>query len=115
MGAGGAPLCQAQGLGCLPGGVQHCQAPSAAMPISRGTGTPPWGQRAGGCCGVQTCGFWGAALSQGGLFDPCHPPVAPALPRHIVAIPSMPPLPPRLTGHPHTVLELEQTQQYSHR
>ncbi|XP_052664642.1 glutamine-rich protein 2 isoform X3 [Harpia harpyja] len=34
---------------------------------------------------------------------------------HIVAIPSMPPLAPRLAGHPHTILELEQTQQHSHR
>ncbi|XP_049669103.1 glutamine-rich protein 2 isoform X2 [Accipiter gentilis] len=34
---------------------------------------------------------------------------------HIMAIPSMPPLAPRLAGHPHTILELEQTQQHSHR
>ncbi|XP_076210239.1 glutamine-rich protein 2 [Aptenodytes patagonicus] len=34
---------------------------------------------------------------------------------HIVAIPSMPPLPPRLAGRPHTILELEQTQQHGHR
>ncbi|KAM6050020.1 glutamine-rich protein 2-like [Theristicus caerulescens] len=34
---------------------------------------------------------------------------------HIVAIPSMPPLPPRLAGRPQTVLELEQTQQHGHR
>ncbi|XP_064323486.1 glutamine-rich protein 2 [Phalacrocorax carbo] len=31
---------------------------------------------------------------------------------HIVAIPSMPPLPPHLAGRPHTILELEQTQQH---
>ncbi|XP_054703051.1 glutamine-rich protein 2 [Grus americana] len=34
---------------------------------------------------------------------------------HIVAIPSMPPLPPRLAGRPQTILELEQTQQHGHR
>uniref|UniRef100_A0A663EKF4 DUF4795 domain-containing protein n=2 Tax=Aquila chrysaetos chrysaetos TaxID=223781 RepID=A0A663EKF4_AQUCH len=34
---------------------------------------------------------------------------------HIVAIPSMPPLVPRLAGRPHTILELEQAQQHSHR
>ncbi|XP_040979739.1 glutamine-rich protein 2 isoform X1 [Aquila chrysaetos chrysaetos] len=33
---------------------------------------------------------------------------------HIVAIPSMPPLVPRLAGRPHTILELEQAQQHSH-
>ncbi|XP_075374750.1 glutamine-rich protein 2 isoform X2 [Mycteria americana] len=34
---------------------------------------------------------------------------------HIVAIPSMPPLAPRLAGRAHTILELEQTQQHGHR
>ncbi|XP_059684366.1 glutamine-rich protein 2 [Gavia stellata] len=34
---------------------------------------------------------------------------------HIVAIPSMPPLPLRLAGRPHTFLELEQRQQHGHR
>ncbi|XP_042658399.1 glutamine-rich protein 2 isoform X2 [Tyto alba] len=34
---------------------------------------------------------------------------------HIVAIPSMPPLPPRFAGRSHTILELEQTQQHGHR
>ncbi|XP_072737209.1 glutamine-rich protein 2 isoform X3 [Ciconia boyciana] len=33
---------------------------------------------------------------------------------HIVAIPSMPPLAPRLAGRTHTILELEQTQQHGH-
>ncbi|CAM9982562.1 unnamed protein product [Bubo scandiacus] len=34
---------------------------------------------------------------------------------HIVAIPYMPPLPPHLDGRSHTVLEMEQTPQHSHR
>ncbi|KAM9258140.1 glutamine-rich protein 2 [Cariama cristata] len=34
---------------------------------------------------------------------------------HIVAIPSMPPLPPRLAARPHTILKLEQTRQHGHR
>ncbi|CAM9147305.1 unnamed protein product [Bubo scandiacus] len=34
---------------------------------------------------------------------------------HIVAIPYMPPLPPHLAGRSHTVLEMEQTPQHSHR
>lgn len=44
MGAGSALLCWAQGLGCLPGGVQPCRTPSAALPTIGGTGSPPRGQ-----------------------------------------------------------------------
>ncbi|XP_074769740.1 glutamine-rich protein 2-like [Athene noctua] len=35
--------------------------------------------------------------------------------KHIVAIPYMPPLPPNLAGRSHTVPEVEQTPQHSHR
>ncbi|XP_074901058.1 glutamine-rich protein 2 isoform X2 [Buteo buteo] len=46
----------------------------------------------------------------------CERPLSMLVPGpHIVAIPSMPPLAPRLAGRPHTILELEQTQQHGHR
>lgn len=66
--------------------------------------------------------LWGTSLwvlvlcpKLGGLFGPCHPPTAPALPRHIDTLPLFPLLPSSHATRLSTVTTEEQAQQHSHR
>ena len=103
MGACALPLAPLRALGsprcegvCLGGPTLPR---SLCSPTCLWGGGDPFVTAAGrGCLWLQACGLWGAALSQGWLFAPCHPPVAPAFSRRITAIPLLPPLTPASLG-----------------
>ena len=103
MGACALPLAPLRALGsprcegvCLGGPTLPR---SLCSPTCLWGGGDPFVTAAGrGCLWLQACGLWGAALSQGWLFVPCHPPVAPAFSRRITAIPLLPPLTPASLG-----------------